>query len=245
MKKVLIILLLGLCISVAGCNNTSETNEKNDVPVKEEKIETEISEDMNQKIDRFISIMQLKYVNITNDELSENEKLYYVFYIASNKLSVDSVNKESIEKEMFELYGSKVEYNDRDIKSLFTNETIAYYKNDKYVYNHDTAHGVMRVKGYSYEVSRERKNDIIKVELKRVYINCGGDVCPVDALYKDPEYKEKIDVPKEYCLYDEYMPDFCDIKAEEYLKDNLNNLPTLTFEFELENGNPVFSRVYK
>lgn len=244
MKKVLIILLLGLCINATGCSNSAETNEKNDIPAKEEIIETEISEDMNQKIDRFISIMQLKYVNITNDELSENEKLYYAFYIASNKLSVDSVNKESIEKEMFELFGSKVEYNDKDIKSLFTNETIAYFKDDKYVYNHDTAHGVMMVKGYSYEVSRERKNDIIKVEIKRVYINC-GDTCPVDALYKDPEYKEKIDVPKEYCLYDEYMPDFCDIKAEEYLKDNLNNLPTLTFEFELENGNPVFKRLYK
>ena len=161
-----------------------------------------------------------------------------------NELHANYVLKDDINKTMIELFGEKGEYKDRDIQSLFTNETIAYFKDDKYVYNHDTAHGVMMVKGYSYEVSRERKNDIIKVEIKRVYIKC-GDTCPVEAVYKDPEYKEKYDVPEKYCIYDKYMPDFCNIKAEDFLKENLDTIPKLTFEFKLEGDNPVFSKLYK
>ena len=242
MKRIILVLLI-IGIFLVGCDN-KKADVKEDNYEKEEIVETNITDEINQKIDRFIKALQLKYVNISNKELSENEKLYYAFYIASNELHANYVLKDDINKTMIELFGENVEYKDRDIQSLFTNETIAYFKDDKYVYNHDTAHGVMMVKGYSYEVSRERKNDIIKVEIKRVYINC-GDTCPVDAVYKDPEYKEKYDVPEKYCIYDKYMPDFCDIKADDFLKENLDAIPKLTFEFKLEGDNPVFSKLYK
>ncbi len=245
MKKMFLILLIITIFLLIGCGNKEENSNSKDKPNKEEKIETKITEDMNTKIDRFINELQLKYTNISLDELPENEKLYYAFRVASNGFREDYVLKEDIRKTMIELYGANIDYNDQDIKSIFTDETVAFFKNGKYVYNYDTAHGVIMVKGYTQEISRKRKNDVIEVKVKRVFINCGGDVCPVDALYKDPEYKEKIDVPKKYCDYDEYMPDFCDIDAEKYLKENIDEIPTLVFEFELENDNVIFKRLYK
>lgn len=244
-KIITIIAIIAMCLFVTGCNKKEETIKKEKENIKKEKVETLITEDMNQKIDRFIDAFQLKYTSITNEELEENEKLYYAFYFASNKWTVDYVEREAVEKTMLELFGSNIKYDDKDIKSLFTDETMVYYRDGRYVYNHNTAHGVTAVKGYSYETSRTRNNSIIKVELKRIYNNCRGDTCPVSEIFKDPEYKEKIEVPEKYCYYDQSMPDFCIVQMEDYVKENLDSLPTLTFEFNLENNNPVFNRVYR
>jgi hypothetical protein len=218
---------------LVGCDNK-----------KDDAIETNITDEMNQKIDSFIKVLQLKYVNVSNEDLSENEKLYYAFNIASDGFHSKYVSKEDINKTMIELFGEKVNYKNHDIKSIYTDETVAYFMDDKYVYNYNTAHGVIRVKGYSKEVSRERKNDVIKVEIKRVYMDC-GDTCPVFAIYKDPEYKEEYDVSEKYWFNNCYMCESYEINVEDYVRDNLDTIPTLILEFKLEGDNPVFSRLYK
>ena len=240
MKRILLLSLLFLLLTACDSKIKSDRSSK-----EIEIIETEITEDMNNKIDRFIEVFQYKYIDIFEYELPTNEKMYYAFVLSKKANSKNVVSRDDLNNMMIELFGQKVEYSDENIKSIFTDETIAYYKDDNYFYNVDTSHGVPMVRANSYEVSRTRKNSRIVVELKRVYIKCGGDVCPVANLYKDPEYKEEYDVPKKYCVIDEYNPNFCDINVEEYLNDNYKDIISLYYEFEIEDNNIIFKRIYR
>lgn len=240
MKKVLI-LLLAICIVLTGCEKN--TNEEP---------ETNITKEMNDKIDLFLKIFPYKYTNVTSKNVSEKDKMFMGFYIASETYYKDYVSRDELNKSILETFGKHTKYNDKDIMSIFTDETIAFYDKDKgqYTYNVDTAHGVCSITGDDYEISRTRRNNYITVKLKRVYYGM-CDVGIVTEIYKNPDLKEQYEDTEEYarkedysCATDEDGKTICEIDTEAYIKEHLDDIPTLTFKFKLENDIPVFRKVY-
>ena len=222
------------------------TNPGGDTPVPEEKT---ITEDMNKNIDLFIKYFKSTYIDISNEEVPSNEKLLLAFKIVNSNYD-QTVSVADIHKGIITYFGKDTKYKYADIMSIYDkDEVIAYYNATKaeFEYNSASAHGYSAPEALSYEVARKYVDDnTIEVRLKRVYYMAA--IGPVTKIYKDPELKTAINVSSEYLeeleCYDCEKPEY-GIKYENYLKDNKDKLDTVVFKFIVEDGNPVFKRVYQ
>ena len=217
-----------------------------------EKVETKITKNMNNRINTFLKVFPSKYYKVTSNNVDEMDILFVSYYIASDYFHKDTNTGKELKKAVEETFGKNIKYSNKNIDFIYTDETVAFYdkKTDKYTYNVETSHGYYSIRTYDYEISRKRENNKIKVKIKRVYYGC-PDICVITEIYRDPDVKKQYKIEDKYllkgdfCGTDENGNELCEIDVEKYIKDHKNDIPTLTFEFELENNIPVFKRVYR